>query len=127
MTTVYRGAAVHDGTGAPPVIGDLVVEGGRIRSSEHVDPAASVVDVSGRGVIPGLIDCHTHVTLPTLDPLRLMNTPLSRRFLETGRTLATTLDLGITTVRDAGGADAGIAQAVADGVVAARECARPSP
>ncbi|WP_066941970.1 metal-dependent hydrolase family protein [Microtetraspora fusca] len=117
MRTIYRGAAVHDGTGAPPVTADLVVADGRIEAAGHADPATPVVDVSGRSIIPGLIDCHTHVTLPTLDPLRLMNTPLSHRFLETGRTLATTLDLGITTVRDAGGADAGIAQAVADGVV----------
>ncbi|MEV7012846.1 amidohydrolase family protein [Streptosporangium sp. NPDC051022] len=117
MTTIYRGAAVHDGTGAPPAHRDLVVVGGRIAPAGHTDPAARVVDVSGRDVIPGLIDCHTHVTLPHLDTLRLVNTPLSHRFLATGRTLARTLDLGVTTVRDAGGADAGIAMAVADGLV----------
>lgn len=117
MRTIYRGATLYDGTAAPPAVGDLVVADGRVEAAGPADAGARVVDVSGRSIIPGLIDCHTHVTLPHLDMPRLVNTPLSYRFLRTGRVLAQTLDLGITTVRDAGGADSGIAQAVADGLV----------
>ncbi|MGC0421771.1 amidohydrolase family protein [Embleya sp. AB8] len=118
MRTIYRGAAVHDGTGAPPVTGDLVVQDGRIVPPTEARPGTDrVVDVTGRSIIPGLIDCHTHVNLPHLDTARLLNTPLSYRLFTAGRTLSGLLDRGITGVRDAGGADVGIARAVADGLV----------
>jgi imidazolonepropionase-like amidohydrolase len=47
----------------------------------------------------------------------MLQSPFSYRFFETVRNLAATLRVGITTVRDAAGADAGVRQAVADGLV----------
>ena len=47
-----------------------------------------------------------------------MQTPFSYRFYETVQNLRATLAAGITMVRDAAGADAGIKQAVADGLIA---------
>jgi imidazolonepropionase-like amidohydrolase len=47
----------------------------------------------------------------------LMQTPFSYRFYDAIRNLRATLDTGITTVRDAGGADLGVKRAVEDGIV----------
>lgn len=117
MRTVFRGGRVFDGTGAPPADADVVVEDGRI---VDVDPGLDgdeSVDCSGAAVLPGLIDCHVHVAVSTLDLLRMANTPFSYRFYEAARNLEKTLRCGITTVRDAGGADLGTKEAVADGLI----------
>jgi N-acyl-D-aspartate/D-glutamate deacylase len=61
---VIRNGLVVDGTGAPPVVGDVAVEGGRIVA---VGPARTVdargdreVDAEGHVVAPGWVDVHTH-------------------------------------------------------------------
>ncbi len=59
---LFRGATLHDGSGADPVRADLAVRGGRIRAiapSLPVD-AAKVIDAGGLAVMPGIIDSHTH-------------------------------------------------------------------
>jgi imidazolonepropionase-like amidohydrolase len=50
--------------------------------------------------------------------MRHLHTPFSYRFYEAAHNLRRTLAQGITSVRDAGGADLGVAQAVRDGLVA---------
>ncbi|WP_406056920.1 amidohydrolase family protein [Kribbella sp. NBC_00889] len=69
------------------------------------------VDCSGGLLLPGLIDCHTHVCLTQMlsdaDGL-----PRSTRPLSAVPVLRTLLSLGITTIRDAWGADAGVRLAV---------------
>ena len=60
--TVLRGGTVIDGTGAPPVVADIRIEGERIADvAPKVDARdARVIDVAGRVVAPGFIDVHTH-------------------------------------------------------------------
>ena len=72
------------------------------------------VDCSGGLLIPGLIDCHTHVCLSQTmsDPFGL---PRSARPLSAVPVLRTLLSRGVTTVRDAWGADAGVRLAVERG------------
>ncbi|MEV5962654.1 amidohydrolase family protein [Kribbella sp. NPDC051952] len=72
------------------------------------------IDCSGGLLLPGLIDCHTHVcTAETRrDPFGL---PRSVRPLSAVPVLRTLLSLGVTTVRDAWGADAGVRLAVEKG------------
>ncbi|HLT62376.1 MAG TPA: D-aminoacylase, partial [Microlunatus sp.] len=57
-------ARIVDGTGAPAVPGDLVIDGGTISAVEPpgtVPPdATDVVDAGGRIVCPGFIDVHSH-------------------------------------------------------------------
>jgi imidazolonepropionase-like amidohydrolase len=115
--TVLAGGRVFDGTGAPPRQADVVVEAGRILEVGRGLDGDEAVDLSGRCLLPGLFDCHTHVTLTDINLLRHLQTPFSYRFYETARNLAATLEAGVTTVRDAAGADAGIKRAVADGLV----------
>jgi imidazolonepropionase-like amidohydrolase len=68
-------------------------------------------------VLPGLIDCHVHVMFSGVDLLRSLQTPFSYPFYEAARNLGATLACGITTVRDAGGADLGVKRAVEHGLV----------
>src|SRR4051812_23025498 len=53
-----------------------------------------------------------------VDTLRHLQTPFSYAFYEAVHNLRRTLALGITSVRDAGGADLGVAEAVRSGLIA---------
>lgn len=59
---VIRHGTVLDGTGAPGVVADVGVSGGRITAlGPHLQgEAARHIDASGRIVAPGFIDVHTH-------------------------------------------------------------------
>lgn len=72
-------------------------------------------DVRGLTVCPGLIDCHVHVTAWTADLGAVRRRPASYTALRAGQLLRAMLERGFTTVRDCGGADAGLAAALADG------------
>jgi imidazolonepropionase-like amidohydrolase len=115
--TLFSGARIVDGTGADPSEADLVVADGRIAEIGRGLDGDERVDLAGKTVLPGLFDCHTHVVISSVDTMRNLQTPFSYRFFEAVRNLAATLRAGITTVRDAGGADLGVKQAVDDGVV----------
>jgi imidazolonepropionase-like amidohydrolase len=62
-------------------------------------------------------DCHVHVTLARPSLLDVVHTPFSLQFFIAAANLRTTLDTGITYVRDAGGADLGIQEAVSRGLI----------
>jgi len=114
---VFSGGRVFDGSGAPPSAADVVVEDGRFVAVGPGLDGDQAIDVSGRTLLPGLFDCHTHVMFSHADVWRHVNTPFSYPFYLAIGNLGATLDAGITTVRDAGGADLGLKQAVADGLV----------
>jgi imidazolonepropionase-like amidohydrolase len=115
--TVFAGGRLFDGTGAPPSDADVVIEDGVVAQVGTGLDGDERVDVSGRTLLPGLFDCHTHVVISHIDYMRHLQTPFSYRFYEAARNLDATLRIGITTVRDAGGADLGIKQAVEDGLI----------
>jgi imidazolonepropionase-like amidohydrolase len=115
--TLFSGATVVDGTGATPAVADIVVEDGRIVEIGSGLDGDTDVPLDGKSVLPGLFDCHTHVVVSSIDTMRLIQTPFSYRFFQAAHNLDATLRIGITTVRDAGGADLGIKQAVEDGLV----------
>ena len=101
----------------------VLLKGGRI---EGVEPAASerraaargvTVDVKGRTVMPGLCDAHVHVTAWTADLGELMRSSPSYTAARAAGILGEMLLRGFTTVRDGGGADYGLAQAVAEGLI----------
>ena len=115
--TVFKGGQLFDGTGAAPADGDVAVEDGRIVAVGAGLDGDEAVDLEGRTILPGLFDCHVHVTISDVDLWRAVQQPFSRQFYEAGRNLAATLRAGITSVRDAGGADLGIKEAVDDGLL----------
>ncbi|WP_020657929.1 metal-dependent hydrolase family protein [Amycolatopsis benzoatilytica] len=118
MTRVlFTGGAVFDGTGSDPAPADVLVEDGRIVEVGTGLDGDRAVDCAGATLLPGLFDCHVHVTVSDIGLLPRVQKPFSYQFYEAARNLWTTLKLGITTVRDAAGADLGIKQAVADGLI----------
>ena len=114
---VLGGGRIFDGSGAPPADGDLAIQDGRIVDIGPGLDGGERTDVSGLTLLPGLFDCHTHLMASHIDMWRTLQTPFSYRFYQAARNAEATLRAGITSVRDAGGADLGFKQAVADGLV----------
>ena len=97
----------------------VVVEGERIvhvaYRRQKIDDA-QVFDLKSKALLPGLIDCHVHVTAVHHDVLRLSMQPPSLITAQAKDVLEAMLMRGFTTVRDAGGADFGLQEAVERGI-----------
>lgn len=118
MTRVlFRGGRLFDGNGAPLREADIVVEHGLIRDVGLGLDGDTEVDLAGQAVLPGLFDCHVHVAISHVDVWRIAQTPFSLRFYEAARNLDATLRAGVTSIRDASGADLGIKRAVESGLI----------
>jgi len=95
----------------------VLIEDGRIASVTSEVPAALPpdtrrIDVAGKTLMPGLCDAHVHVIASTANFKKLMGWAPSYVTAKAGEVMAAMLWRGFTTVRDVGGADFGIAQAV---------------
>ncbi|MDG2076532.1 MAG: amidohydrolase family protein [Arenicellales bacterium] len=99
------------------VEGHLVIQDGVIRevSSSPGNNADIRIDGRGKTVIPGLIDCHVHVTAATADFPALRRWSPAYTTVRALTILSAMIRRGFTTVRDAGGADWGLAQAIEQG------------
>ena len=123
MTIVFGECRVFDGVSVE-LREDMtvVVEDGRIK--EVADGAvrapadAERVACGGRTLMPGLIDAHFHALLVELTVPPLDDMPASLLYQLARRSLEGALRRGFTTVRDAGGADLGLAMAVERGLIA---------
>src|SRR5262249_11560338 len=115
--TLISGGQVFDGTGAAPFTADVLVEDGRIAAIGTDLGADEVIDATGTTVVPGLFDCHTHFMMSGVDWIRILNAPFSLAFYEAIANMRATIECGITSVRDAGGSDLGLAEAVRRGLV----------
>jgi len=104
--TLFKGATVIDGTGAAPVKADLLIEGKDILEVGNVNcPDAKVVDVSGKVIMPGLINCHVHCTFEgdSPDPFGVMSKETdAMTALRGARNLKKLLRSGVTFFRDMG-------------------------
>ena len=127
MAIIFRNARVIDGRGDCLSRGFVVVENDRIvkvgkGSGPAKKNAHEVIDLEGRTLLPGIIDCHVHLCLDgSADPMRSLQSDSEPVMtLKTARNAQLTLLAGVTTVRDMGarnGVTLPIRDAVADGIV----------
>lgn len=75
------------------------------------------IDVGGRTVMPGLIDLHIHAYASDVDFQKVDQAGHAYRTGHAMRMLGHALDCGFTTVRDIGGGDRSLAQAIEDGLI----------
>ncbi|MCI0157800.1 amidohydrolase family protein [Leifsonia shinshuensis] len=113
--TVFTGGQVFDGTSTS--LADVVVEGRRIVDVGVGLDGDDAVDCAGMSIVPGLFDCHVHVLIRDLDVARSEQEPYSLPYYEAVRNLSLLLDQGITSARDAAGADAGVRRAIEKGLI----------
>lgn len=98
----------------------LLVEEGKISqiSASPIDaPTATVVDLKGKTLMPGLIDCHVHVIASSANLGQNAMLPDSLVTARAGKIMQGMLNRGFTTVRDVGGADYGLKQALEEGLL----------
>ncbi len=94
---------------------EILIEGELIRevSAKPIKArGADVVDCGKRVLMPGLIDCHVHIFLSEVYIRNLEQVPLTLMTARGSDLMRAMLDRGFTTVRDTGGADWGIKEAV---------------
>jgi imidazolonepropionase-like amidohydrolase len=109
--TLLKNATIIDGTGAKPIdYGSVVIRDDSIvysgKFEEWNRPEEMIVDneidLTGRYILPGLIDCHVHIAAESL-PDSSMTGPLGWTSLVMLKHAQNTLAAGITTIRDVGG------------------------
>ncbi|CEJ57817.1 Putative Amidohydrolase [Penicillium brasilianum] len=127
-TLVFVNATIID-----PVEGQLIpnanvrISGGKIAQidttgSETVKTgvdSSDIIDLSGKYLCPGLIDCHVHIAVtPGETDLRAYQDMTERiSLLRQPHVLKTMLERGFTSVRDCGGASLAMKEAIEEGVV----------
>ena len=109
VTVVRAGRLVEPDSGTVLTDQVIVVADGKIQAVGKglaVPPGAKLIDLSDKTVLPGLIDCHTHLAdgngLENRDPFNVLKKTASRVVLESVPNARVTLLSGFTTVRDVG-------------------------
>jgi imidazolonepropionase-like amidohydrolase len=132
--TVIRARSLIDGTSAQPRPNpEIVIRGDRIAEvytagTRSAPPGAQLIDLGGATVLPGLIDCHTHIFLQGEVPaaggydVQLLKYPASYRVARAIVAARRALEQGFTTIRDvetegAGYGDVGVKQAINEGYI----------
>lgn len=123
---VIRAGRLIDGLSPDPIPDAFVlVEGDRItRVGRGLPPGgAEVIDLSDCTVLPGFIDCHTHVCFNPRDGKDpVLNRSMAYRALQGAAAARASLDAGFTTLRDmdsegAGFADVAVRDAIREGLI----------
>ena len=99
---------------------DVLISDGKIAEIGEKTLTATgvqVIDVKGKVLMPGLCDAHVHVIVPINSFLQLTKWSPFYTALRAMPVLEGMLMRGFTTVRDAGGADFGLARAVEEKLI----------
>lgn len=125
IRAVYGDALLNPATGETTREAVVLIEDGKVtlagkRNGAPVPRDAEAVDAEGLTLLPGLIDCHVHLTAlgQGLDHTRALVTPPTLELLYAVKAAKDTLDAGFTAVRDAAGTPAGVRMAIDAGYFA---------
>jgi imidazolonepropionase-like amidohydrolase len=110
---IFDGSSSELSEGGIRIIDGEIVEIGDVKATGD----DRSIDAAGRTVIPGLIDAHFHAYAISLHSDVIEMTPLSYVALAASHRLSSALRRGFTTVRDVAGGDAGLANAIAGGLL----------
>lgn len=117
MRMALVGGVVIDGNGGSARSDcTIVIEGSKmveVGPGRDLGSDVQIIDVAGKTVMPGLIDCHIHFAHWGMNLIEHQGKHLMLLAAETADALKTTLEAGCTTARDLGGLDAGFVEAVA--------------
>ena len=116
---IIKNALIYDGSGVPPFLGDVAVDGGKIAAvGQNLGNAETVVDAHGLCLSPGFIDVHSHADYALADnPHRLhvlrqgVTTELAGNC---GKTLSPALDTMDPVAREFMNPDAKLYPSLAD-------------
>jgi imidazolonepropionase-like amidohydrolase len=119
ITAVVADALLDPATGETTSEAFVLIEDGRVskagkRNGAAIPRGAQTIDATGLTLLPGLIDCHVHLTSlgEGLDFARELTTPPTLELMRAVRSASRTLDAGFTAVRDASGTPAGVRMAI---------------
>jgi imidazolonepropionase-like amidohydrolase len=109
MAIIFRKALIVDGRGGLPERGFVVVEKDRIaKVGKGTDPGEKngheIVDLEGRTILPGMIDCHVHLCIDgSADPIQSLRKDSEQLVtLKAAKNASLSLCAGVTTIRDLG-------------------------
>lgn len=122
-TTIIRNGLLIDGNGGEAKQNQVVViannqiafvgdENNYVASGNE-----TVIDAQGGTILPGFIDTHVHMMMEFSPIAERLATPFSFMYYQAAQYLKTTLEAGITSVRDALGTDLGVKKAVDEGLI----------
>lgn len=118
--TLFTNGRVLDAEAGRLIEAEVLVSGDRIVAvGADLERPRDVVELDLRGhtLMPGLIDCHVHVTAESLDLWSNVTAPSSLAALRSARVMEEALSRGFTTLRDLGGADLGLVLALEEGLI----------
>jgi imidazolonepropionase-like amidohydrolase len=120
--TIIKNGSLIDGNGGEPVLravvameGEKIVFVGKEEDLPIFDGEVSYIDAADGFILPGFIDTHVHMMLEYEPVEQRLATPFSLNFYKAIDYMRNTINAGITTVRDCGGTDAGVKQAIEKG------------
>lgn len=123
VTAIKAGKLVDPKSGTVLMNQTILVESGRIKAvgfNVSIPRDAKVIDLSKYTVLPGLIDCHTHVLLQPEDEGEIPPVVTKSQAFRTVQGVAAAkkdLEAGFTTMRDVDSEGAGFADvAIRDGI-----------
>ena len=122
MAILFRNGKVIVGTGEVIEKGTVAINADLITYvgiTKKIQPSKkdTVFDISGKTILPGLIDCHVHLCLDgSPDPMTSISKESNSMItLKAAQHAKLTLEAGVTTIRDMGGKDY-IDIAIRDGI-----------
>jgi imidazolonepropionase-like amidohydrolase len=122
MQAIKAGLLI-DGSGRAPIPDAVVLFEGKVittvgsATTVEIPNGAEITDAGDKTVMPGLIDTHVHIMNTSASLEQQLFTPKAVVYYRAAENLKQTLRAGFTTIRDAGGADAGVRQAIEMGLI----------